>query len=445
MKRDLYKQLISWKNSNNRKPLLLQGARQVGKTYLINAFGKAEYTNYIYLNFEQDSNLHNLFTGKLDPYLIISNLSLYLGKKIVSKDTLLFFDEIQALPLAITSLKYFYEQSPEFHVIAAGSLLGVSVGKTSSFPVGKVNFHTLYPMHFNEYLSAFGEELLVENLTSEKSLNELAEPLHDKLLIHLKTYLYLGGMPEVLQSYLNDKDISQVRIIQNEILQAYQRDFSKYTDKTQAIRTSELWNSIPKQLAKENKKFKYSDIRKNARSSMFEQTIEWLKKAGLVNIAYNIASPKIPLSAYADFSKFKIYLLDTGLLGAMLNLSPDIIIKPIELFTEYNGAFIENFVATELTISDTNELYYWASKSDAEVDFILQVDNEIFPVEVKSGLSRNLKSIRSYAEKYKPKYIFRASPRSYVQNNDFINVPLYATFLLRKIIQTKMHELGNKE
>lgn len=438
MKRNLYRQLISWKNGSNRKPLLLQGARQVGKTYLVNAFGKAEYTNYIYLNFEQDPNLHNLFTGNLDPYLIINNLSLYLGKKIESEDTLLFFDEIQALPLAITSLKYFYEQSPEFHVIAAGSLLGVSVGKTSSFPVGKVNFMTLYPMQFNEYLTAFGEELLVENLTGEKSLNELPEILQEKLLTHLKTYLYLGGMPEVLQSYLNDKDISLVRTIQNEILKAYQRDFSKYTDKTQAIRTSELWNSIPNQLAKENKKFKYSDIRKNARSSMFEQTIEWLKKAGLVNIAYNIVSPKIPLSAYADFTKFKIYLLDTGLLGAMLNLTPDIIIKPNELFTEYNGAFIENFVATELIISDTNELYYWTSKSDAEVDFILQVDNEIFPLEVKSGSSRNLKSIRSYAEKYKPKYIFRASPRSFSQNNDFVNIPLYATFLLRKIIQAKM-------
>jgi len=438
MKRALYEQLIIWKNSSKRKPLLLQGARQVGKTYLVNAFGKAEYTNYIYLNFEQDPNLHNLFTGNLDPHLIISNLGLYLGKKIESEDTLLFFDEIQAIPLAITSLKYFYEQCPGFHIIAAGSLLGVSVGKTSSFPVGKVNFMTLYPMQFSEYLMAFGEELIVDKLLKAESIELFPEIIHDKLLSHLKNYLYLGGMPEVLQSYITEKDITIARAIQNDILTAYQRDFSKYTEKTQAIRTSELWNSVPNQLAKENKKFKYGDVRKNARSKMYEQTIEWLKNAGLIHLAYNIQAPKIPLAGYADYTKFKIFLLDTGLLGAMLNLTPDIIIKPNELFTEYNGAFIENFVASELLLSENNELYYWTSKSDAEVDFILQISNEVYPLEVKSGISRNLKSIRSYADKYKPKYIFRVSPRNFSQNNEFVNVPLYAVFLLREIIQTKM-------
>ncbi|MDA3904486.1 MAG: AAA family ATPase [Bacteroidales bacterium] len=438
MKRALYDQLISWKNNYNRKPLLLQGARQVGKTYLVNAFGRNEYNNYIYLNFEQDSNLHNLFDGNLEPHIIISNLSLYLGKKIESEDTLLFFDEIQTLPSALTSLKYFYEKWPELHIIAAGSLLGISVGKDSSFPVGKVNFMTLYPLQFTEYLIAFGEELIAEKLLEAKSIDLFPEIIHYKLLSHLKNYLYLGGMPEVLQSYLTEKDITKARTIQNEILKAYQRDFSKYTEKTQAIRTSELWNSVPNQLAKENKKFKYSDIRKNARSKMYEQTIEWLKNAGLIHLAYNIQSPKIPLTSYADYTKFKIFLLDTGLLGAMLNLTPDIIIKPNELFKEYNGAFIENFVASELLLSENNELYYWTSKSDAEVDFILQVKNGVYPLEVKSGTSRNLKSIRSYADKYKPKYIFRTSPRNFNQNNEFINLPLYAVFLFRKFIQTKM-------
>ena len=436
MQRELYKQLIGWKNSHNRKPLLLQGARQVGKTYLVNAFGKTEYSEYIYLNFEQDTNLHTLFIGNLDPHTIVNNLSLYLGKKINAKDTLLFFDEIQALPPALTSLKYFCEQWPEFHIIAAGSLLGVSVGKEVSFPVGKVNFMTLYPMQFREYLMAFGEDLLVEKLSEIQTIEALPEIVHEKLLKHLKTYLYLGGMPEVLQSYLSEKDITLARNIQKDILKAYQQDFSKYTDKTQAIRTSELWNSVPYQLAKENKKFKYSDIRKNARSMMFEQTIEWIKKAGLVNIAYDIRSSKIPLAAYADYSKFKIYMLDTGLLGAMLNLTPDIIIKPTELFNEYNGAFIENFVASELLLSENNELYYWTSNSDAEVDFVLQVGNEIFPLEVKSGTSLNLKSLRSYADKYKPKLIFRTSPRNFSKNNEFINIPLYAIFLLRKLIQS---------
>lgn len=434
MKRTLYKDLLIWKNSNNRKPLLLQGARQAGKTYLVNEFGKNEYTKNIYLNFEQNLDLKTLFTGSLNPQNIINNISLYIGKKITAVDTLIFFDEIQAVPEALTSLKYFYEQSPEFHIIAAGSLLGVSVGKQSSFPVGKVNFMTLYPMTFSEYLVAFGEELIAEKLINIRIVESLPEILHEKLLKHLKTYLYLGGMPEVLQSYLNESDIALVRNIQHDILKAYQRDFSKYTDKSQAIRTSELWHSVPYQLAKENKKFKYSDVRKRARALTFEQTIEWLKKAGLVNIAYNIQSPKIPLAGYADYSKFKIYLLDTGLLGAMLNLSPDIIIKPTELFSEYNGAFVENFVASELVSSGNNELYYWTSKSEAEVDFVIQSGNNVYPVEVKSGTSRNLKSLRSYAEKYKPKLIIRTSPRNFIQDKEFINIPLYAVFIVNKLL-----------
>jgi len=293
MKRNLYTQLLAWKNDHKRKPLLIQGARQVGKTYLVNEFGKNEYAHYIYLNFEQDPNLKTLFTGNLNPKNIINNISLYIGKKIVAIDTLIFFDEIQAVPEALTSLKYFQEQSPEFHIISAGSLLGVSVGKQLSFPVGKVNFMTLYPMTFTEYLMAFGEELMAEKLGNIEDVESLPEILHEKLLKHLKTYLYVGGMPEVLQSYLSENDIVLVRNIQNDILEAYQRDFSKYTDKSQAIKTSELWNSIPYQLAKENKKFKYSDVRKKARALMFEQTIEWLKKAGLVNIAYNIRLSKL--------------------------------------------------------------------------------------------------------------------------------------------------------
>ena len=425
MKRTLYKNLLNWKNSNKRKPLLLQGARQVGKTYLVNEFAQREYSNYVYLNFEQNSDLKTLFTDNLAPDNIINNISLYIGRKIFSTDTLIFFDEIQTVPKAITSLKYFYEQAPEYHIISAGSLLGVSVGKQSSFPVGKVNFMTLYPMSFFEYLNAFGEELLAKNLINIKKPEPLPDILHKKMLKHLKMYLYLGGMPEVLQTYLNEKDIAFARKIQNEILEAYQRDFSKYTDKSQAIKTSELWQSIPYQLSKENKKFKYGDVRKKARASTFEQTIEWLRKAGLIHLAYNISVSKIPLSGYADYSKFKIYLHDTGLLGAMLNLSSDIIIEPNELFSEYNGSFIENFVANELVANGNKELFYWTSRSDAEVDFVLQLQNEIYPIEVKSGTSRNLKSLRSYAEKYNPKLIYRISPRNFMQSENFINIPLY--------------------
>ena len=432
MKRTLYKRLLLWKNSRNRKPLLLQGARQVGKTYLVDEFGHNEYSNFIYLNFEQDPDLKTLFTGSLNPQNIIKNISLYIGQKITSNDTLIFFDEIQVVQEVLTSLKYFYEQAQDYHIISAGSLLGVSVGKQSSFPVGKVNFMTMYPMNFTEYLRAFGEELLAEKLMNTKTVEALPEILHEKLLNQLKMYLYLGGMPEVLQDYLDNEDIASVREIQNEILKAFQRDFSKYTEKSQAIKTSELWQSIPYQLAKENKKFKYSNVRKRARAATFEQTIEWLKNAGLIHIVYQINAPKLPLSGYADYSKFKVYLLDTGLLGAMLNLSSDIIRKPTELFSEYNGAFIENFVATEFVASEISDLFYWTSKSDAEVDFVIQSGNQIYPIEVKSGLSRNLKSIRSYAQKYKPKYIFRTSSRNFIQDNDFINIPLYVAFLMAK-------------
>ncbi|MCD4679737.1 MAG: AAA family ATPase [Bacteroidales bacterium] len=427
MKRLLYNNLLQWKNDQDRKPLLLQGARQVGKTYLVNEFGEKEYSDLIYLNFEQNPGLKSIFQGELQPESVINNISLYLGKKITSEDTLLFFDEIQAVEEVLTSLKYFHEQTPEYHIIAAGSLLGISVGNQRSFPVGKVNFMTLYPMSFIEYLNAFGEELLVEKLMNLKLIEPLMEIIHDKLLKHLKLFLYLGGMPEVLQNFLNAGDIASSRQIQNEILEAYQRDFSKYTDSSQAIKTSELWNSIPYQLAKENKKFKYSDIRKKARALTYELTIEWLKKAGLINIAYNVSTPKFPLSGYTDHSKFKIYLIDSGLLGAMLNITSEIIINPTELFSEYNGAFIENYVASELVSSGVRDLFYWTSRSDAEVDFLLQSQNRIFPLEVKSGMSLNLKSIRSYAEKYKPECILRASPRNLIQNDDFINFPLYLT------------------
>lgn len=436
MNRELYKSLLQWKNNPNKKPLLIQGARQVGKTYLVKQFGKKEYANFINLNFEKNPDLKNLFTSNLNPQTIINNLSLYLGKKITSENTLIFFDEIQISEKALTSLKYFCEEAPEYHIIGAGSLLGVTIGKETSFPVGKVNFLKMYPMSFKEYLTAIGEELLLEEMANIK--NSLLEPLHNKLLTHFKMYLYIGGMPEPLQNYLLNKDIEAVRKIQKEILTAYSNDFSKYTEKTQVIKTSELWNSIPFQLAKENKKFKYSDVRKKARASTFEQTIEWLKRAGLINIAYNLTSPKLPLSGYADYSKFKIYVLDTGLLGAMLNLSSEIITKPTELFTHYNGAFIENYVASELIISGNEELYYWTSKSDAEVDFVLQIKNNIIPLEVKSGTSRNLKSLRSYSDKYKPKFVCRISPRNFIEQNDFINIPLYAAFNINKILNQKL-------
>ncbi len=433
MKRSLYSELLKWKNSKNRKPLLLQGARQVGKTYFVTEFAKKEYNHFIYLNFEQNPELRTLFQQELNPQTIIENITIFTGQKIFPGETLLFFDEIQTVPEVLTSLKYFNEQAPDYHIVAAGSLLGISIGKPTSFPVGKVNFLSMYPMSFMEYLWAENEELLAGKIQGIIEEGTLPEIIHNKLIKYYKQYLYTGGMPEAVSSYITEKDVFLVRNIQNEILEAYKRDFSKYTEKTQAIKTIELWQSIPYQLAKENKKFKYSEVRKKGRASYYDSTIEWLKNAGLINIVYNVSSPKMPLAGYADYSKFKIYLLDTGLLGALLKLPASIILFPEDIFREYNGAFIENFVAQELTCYGNKPLFYWTSKSDAEVDFILQREKAIYPLEVKSGTSLNLKSLKSYADKYHPKLTFRASPRNFIQSGNFINIPLYAINVLNQI------------
>jgi uncharacterized protein len=434
MERMIYSELKEWKNDPKRKPLLLQGARQIGKTFIVNHFGKSEYKNYIRLNFEEDENLKNIFNATLDPFQIINQLGLYLNRKIEAENTLIFFDEIQVLPKAITSLKYFYENAPQFHIIAAGSLLGVSVGKSTSFPVGKVNFLTMYPMSFLEYLMAIKENLLINELLNIKDFIALPEILHEKMLSLMKMYLFLGGMPEVVQEYIDNKDIIAVRKIQNEILQSYQMDFSKYAEPRESIKIAEIWRSIPYQLAKENSKFLYGEVKKNARSSHFEQSIDWLKSAGLIHIVNEIRATKLPLGGYADLGKFKLYLLDTGLLGAMLGLTPEIILRPDDLYKEYNGAFIENYACLELVKLLQSELFYWTSGNEAEVDFVLQYNNDIVPIEVKSGSSKNTQSMRVFESKNTTKYLFRTSPRNFVKSEKFINLPLYRLFALKAIL-----------
>ena len=432
MKRNLYQNLLEWKSSHRRKPLLLQGARQVGKTWLINEFGKKEYKEYIYLNFEQTPNLKTLFINELSPQKIIENIGLLLGKKVNSENTLICFDEIQNCQEALSSLKYFQEQAPEYHLIAAGSLLGVSLGKTSSFPVGKVNFLTLYPLSFAEYLDAIGEQLLVEK---GALLQTLPEVLHEKMLELLKMYFFLGGMPEVVRDYIENQDIKAARQIQNDILKAYQRDFSKYSNPSQALKVTEIWQSVPFQLAKENKKFIYSEVKNNARAAAYEQSIEWLKNAGLIHVVPQIRVAKLPISGYVDSSKFKIYMLDTGLLGALLNLSSDIILKPNELFLEYNGAFVENYTCLELIKTLEQDIFYWSSEREAEVDFVFQWENDIYPLEVKSGLNRHTKSLRIYADKFQPKLLLRTSPRNFIQSDDFINIPLYGLLGIKSLFK----------
>ncbi|KPA12123.1 ATPase [Candidatus Magnetomorum sp. HK-1] len=426
MKRQLYKNLLAWKNSSRRKPLLLQGARQVGKTYLLKEFGHKEYSNLAYFNFEQEPDLEQIFNQSMNVSYLINNLSAFYGKKIDSQDSLIFFDEIQASPKAVTSLKYFCEEANHFHVVAAGSLLGVSVTRDTSFPVGKVNFLMLYPMNFFEYLEASGEKMLIQALISNHDCQALPDFVHHRLLDHYKFYLYIGGMPEVVQHYLDHHDIAAVREIQKEILLAYERDFSKYSTKSEAIRISEIWQSIPMQLARVNKKFKYSDISKGGRASRFESSIEWLRKTGLIIPSYNIKIPKLPMTNYSDMNKFKIYMFDTGLLAAMLDLDSKIIVSPTKIFNEFKGAFIENFVATELISGGFEKLFYWSSKHSAEIDFLVKISQQIYPVEVKSGLSRKGKSLIIYKEKYKPDKVIRISPRNFTHDQDFINLPLYA-------------------
>lgn len=426
MERLIYQKLLDWKNHKNRKPLLLQGARQVGKTYILKEFGKMEYNNLAYFNFEQTQELASLFQSTLDTEILIESLSAFIGRKIEPETTLIFFDEIQACPRAITSLKYFCEQVPNYHLAGAGSLLGVSVGKTSSFPVGKVNFMTLFSMSFFEYLKVINEEILRKQLQEKKYFTSIPEIIHEKILRHYKFYLFLGGMPEVIQNYIKNRDIKAVRLIQKEILRSYENDFSKYSSSHEAIRISEIWRSIPLILAKENKKFKYSDVRKGGRASWFESALEWLQKAGLIHISYNLKTPKYPLNGYADQSKFKVYLHDTGLLGALLNVSSNIIVTSDKLFTEYFGAFVENFVASELIKNGIENLFYWTTKWEAEVDFIISKNENILPLEVKSGMSRKTKSLRVYSQKYHPEKIYRTSPRNFTIDDDLINLPLYA-------------------
>lgn len=437
MRRELYHNLIEWKKDTRRKPLLLQGVRQVGKTWLIEHFGKNEYTNYIYVNFEETPEAKSIFSSDLIPQKIIENIGLWKNIKINKTDTLIFFDEIQLCPEAITSLKYFQEKAPEYHVISAGSLLGVSIGKSTGFPVGKVNFLTLYPLSFKEFLMALNEDLLVERLTLHQVEKSIPEIVHTKLIDYFKMYLFLGGMPEVIRDYIENKDIKGARQIQFEILKSYHRDFSKYASSFEALKIAAIWGSVPSQLAKENKKFKFSLIHDKARSNTYELAMEWLKKAGLLYLVYQLKVAKLPLAGYADLSKFKIFSLDTGLLGAMLNISSEIIIKPDSLFTEYNGAFIENYVCSELKRMTEEEIYYWTSDREAEVDFIIHYQDEIVPIEVKSGLSKDLKSLRIFEEKFKSKRIIRVSPRIFVKHDSFINIPLYGIMGLKSILEHK--------
>jgi predicted AAA+ superfamily ATPase len=431
MKRDFYTKLLEWKQSEDRKPLILKGTRQVGKTYILKEFGKNEYTNTAYFNFEEDPTLKDFFIGRLQPERIIEKLSIYYETKILPHKTLIIFDEIQNSPQALTALKYFFENANDYHVAAAGSLLGLKLGHASPFPVGMVNFLYLYPLSFGEYLEAVGKSKLRQFLDSKEDFEPLPPPFHDELIDHLKMYYFVGGMPEAVKQYVKDKDVKKVRRIQNNIITAYLQDFSKYSTKTEAIRITNTWNVVPTQLAKENKKFKYSEISRNARARDYHDAIQWLVDAGLVYKCFAVKTPKLPLSGYKEDNIFKLYLLDTGLLGAMLNLSARTIVEGNRLFSGYNGAFTENYVAQELIASPLfedlhlKELYYWTRNSTAEVDFIVHFRDALYPLEVKAGASRGKTSLTVYGEKYSPPFLSRATTMNFRKDKNLCNYPLY--------------------
>ncbi len=429
MEREFYQKLLQWKASSLRKPLVLRGARQVGKTYILTEFAKSEYKDFLYVNFDEEPHFASFFAENLDPERIIKELGIYFKKTIQPGSTLILFDEIQECPEALASLKYFCEKKPEYHIASAGSLLGVKL--TKGFPVGKVNFLDLSPLSFFEFLQAVGEAPLKEMIENMQDPVALSEIFHNKLISYLKYYFIVGGMPEAVATYLKTNNLEQVRTVQKEILDAYILDFAKHAPKSDVIKIIAVWGSIPNQLAKENKKFIFSAIQKSARAREFETSIEWLKSAGLLVKANHISTPKLPLDAYSDKQAFKIFLFDIGLLGTMSNLDPRVILQGDHLFQEFKGAMTENFVALELHDQHFDQLYYWTSEGLAEVDFVISKEQSIFPLEVKAGISKKKKSLLVYDEKFSkedhpPPILSRTSLRNFAHDGKIVNYPLYA-------------------
>lgn len=426
--------LSIWKNSKGRKPLIIRGARQVGKTWLMKEFGKTQYEKYAYINFENNERMEILFSGNLDIERIIIALQIETGVKIEAKNTLIIFDEVQEVPSALTSLKYFYENAPEYHVIAAGSLLGVALHPGTSFPVGKVEFLDLYPLDFLEFLSATGNEDLVKLLESKDF--SLITNFKGKYIDLLKQYYYIGGMPAVVASFIEAFDYGIVRQLQNEILMAYEQDFSKHAPNEAVPRIRMLWSSTPAQLAKENRKFIYGLIRQGARAREYELAMTWLIDCGLVYKVSRITKPDMPLMAYQDFNAFKLFVLDVGLLSAMSELNIKSLLEGNKLFNEFKGALTEQYVLQQLIASKKITPYYWsAEKATAEIDFIFQSEMNIVPLEVKAAENLQAKSLKSYCQKYKTRFAIRTSMSDYREEEWLTNVPLYAINILPDILK----------
>jgi predicted AAA+ superfamily ATPase len=427
MKRDIYQQLLDWKSNPRRKPLLLQGARQTGKTFLLKAFGRNEYENVIYCNFEEDPRLDLFFERDLDPGRIIRELAIYYDVEIRPSVDLMVFDEVQASNRALNALKYFDEKRKDIHIAAAGSLLGVKLSSPGSFPVGKVNFLHLFPMNFMEFLDGVGESRYRQLIENVQEPMPLTEAFHEHLNDLLRQYYFVGGMPEAVNHFVETAKMREVREIQEEIIKSYIMDFAKHTPASDIPKLTLLWNSVPKHLAKENKKFTFSAVKKSARAREYENALTWLEDASLIHCVAATRSAKSPLSHYADRLCFKVYALDVGLLGAMSRSPVELLTRADRLFNEYEGAFVENFAAQQLISHFGVPLYYWRSKGGkAELDFLCEFSGRIYPLEVKAGINPRSKSLRSYDMQFSPPVLARATLLNFKKDGKILNLPLYA-------------------
>ena len=434
MYREKIKELEKWKNSKNRKPLIIRGARQVGKTWLMKEFGENYYETCAYINFDDNYKMEQLFSEEFNLEKIMQGLKIESNVNIEPEKTLIIFDEVQENPKALKALKYFYENANEYHIVAAGSLLGVAMHQGTSFPVGKVDFMDLMPLSFMEFLKALGQEELLKLL--KKNDFDLINVFNSKFKDYLKLYYYIGGMPEVVSNYIENKDIQEVRNLQNKLLQSYEQDFSKHAPNSIVPRIRALWNNIPTQLAKENKKFIYGLVKQGARAREYEVALSWLIDCGLVYQINRVNNSKVPLSAYQDFSAFKLYMLDVGLLGAMAGLDVKTILEGNEIFEEFKGSLTEQYVLCQLKECTNLNVFYWsAENATAEVDFITQIGSNNVPIEVKANENLQAKSLKTFLEKYNSKVNVRTSMANYREEDWLINIPLYCIGNIEKIIE----------
>lgn len=425
MKRKIYSKLIEWKESPSHKPLILNGVRQCGKTYIMKEFGKNEFQTFAYVNCDRNENLHQIFEGGFNISKIIRGISALSGVDIIPGKTLIFLDEVQSFPLVLESLKYFCEDAPDYHVAVAGSLLGIALHSGVSFPVGKVQTMKLYPMDFEEFLMAKGEQQLLRIMHDHDF--DLLTALHEKCKDLLRQYYYVGGMPEVVKSYIDNGLLKPVRAIQNEILSNYAGDFSKHAPYQEVPRISMVWQSILGQLSRENKKFIYGALKKGGRAKEFEAAIQWLVDAGLVYKVNKCTKPQLPLKFYEDFTAFKLYLCDCGLMGAMADTAAKDVLIGDSVFTEYKGAFTEQYVLQQILSSGISDIYYYsADDSRMEMDFLMQREGALLPVEVKGGTSIKSTSLHNYLMEHPGIQAIRYSMLPYKKQDFLTNIPLYA-------------------